>query len=220
MIELASNPLLTVAGSGASLVALVLTLLCYLRIRTVARTARFERDLIAQVLDLPDVRSQIKAALDQLQGADPGSAQEVMSALSRIQRSLELLWAHVFEALDFDSFYLCAARRLRAQGEIQLAASRYRQALSNDSAATALSDLERAECYRGLQWCHLVRRRWCDAIRVAKEAEQAGITACRSEKEIRSRYLVLLFQALLLWLPHWTRRKRRGGVPAGSLRKP
>jgi len=201
-----SQPLV---GGITSIVALLLTFLGYLKIRSIRRSVRKHREALEMILSLHDVYFHLGQALEFLE-TSPGrgrtranteQAQRLLSVchgLHDSKRSLEMFFELIHGTrIAGPRALLRGASRYRRDGQIERAMIHYEKAIERAKHHPEFPRGDLENCYVWLQRCLLAVWDLEGAMQVARDAEANSIDTCLKEKDIQRSYLILCAAASL-----------------------
>jgi hypothetical protein len=211
----------TAVAVGISLVSLLISLLGYLRIRTVGNAIHQDRDLVERLLVLPEIQFHLDRASRFLsfpreKSDDEHKVREALKGgLELAYNSIDIVVKNYYGRWEIGNPFVLAAERFKTRGAVSQAIYWYERALqSSDALGVNLSDEELRQCVSGLQRCHLMRFDRERAKGVARRATKLDAVGCRTEEEVRRNgWLLCSVAALeLLWRrlrhPAWNRPRK------------
>lgn len=211
----------TAVAVGISLVGLLISLLGYLRIRTVGNAIRHDRDLVETLLVLPEIQFHLDRAsrflsFSREKGDDEHEVREALKGgLELAYNSIDVVVKNYYGRWEIGNPFLLAAERFKTRGAVSQAIYWYERALqSSDALGADLSDEELRQCVSGLQKCHFMRFDPERAKGVARRAMKLEAMCCRTEEEVRRKgWLFCSVAAVeLLWRrlrhPAWNRPRK------------
>lgn len=208
----------SVVAIGVSMLGLLVSLLGFLRIRTVGNAIHRDREVMEALLEFPEIQFHLEKAfhflaLSREEGCNERVAREALR--DGLQRAYYLLGSFHRQYLGRRAIgnpYLFTAKRYQRRGAISDAVFWYERALQTSEAlGINLSSEETRQCLAGLLKCHFMRFDLDQAEHVARRATELE-TPCRpTVDEVRRRgWLFCGVAALeLLWrrlrYPGWNR---------------
>jgi len=206
-----------------SVVGLLVSLLGYLKIRTVGNAIQYDRDLMETLLELPEIQFHLLKASEFLSPSrrdvedEPGIQEALRDGLNFARYSIDSFIWHYSGRRDRGNPYLLAADRSKRRGAVRQAIFWYERALETsetlEELGVELSTDEIRHCLVEIQKCHLMRFDLTNAKRISQRAQKLE-APCPTEEEIRTKGWILCIAASLelLWRrlrhPAWNRPRR------------